>query len=163
MATWMKCAFALVAALVLQASVPAAASLGTSEAAPNRAEAVRLIRSTLGAINDANATANYSVLRGLGSPEFQSAYSVAALSQQLGAMRAKHLDLGVTARLDPVITNAAFNVAGDIVQLAGYFPTQPARLTFRLSYKYVDSRWTLHGFDLGLDKAPEAPHVGSGA
>ncbi|MGE0023315.1 MAG: hypothetical protein AB7S70_06770 [Hyphomicrobium sp.] len=163
MASWIKCAYALAAALVLQASVPAAASLGESGAAPNRAEAVRLIRSTLDAINDANVTANYSVLHGLGSPEFQSAYPVATLAQQLGGMRDRHLDLGIAVSLEPIITNAAFNVSGNIVQLVGYFPTAPARLTFRLSYKYVDSRWALHGFDLGLDKAPEAPHADRGA
>jgi hypothetical protein len=59
-----------------------------------------LIRSTLLALDQANKTGNYTVLRDLGSPGFHS-NTAARLAEIFAAQRKDNIDLSGTAVLDP--------------------------------------------------------------
>ena len=60
-----------------------------------------LIRTTLVALQQANQTGNYNVLRGLTAPEFQKSNSAEKLAQSFASLRAKNFDLSGVVVLDP--------------------------------------------------------------
>jgi hypothetical protein len=62
-----------------------------------------LIRSTLLALDQANKTGNYTVLRDLGSPNFQ-ANSAARLAEIFAQQRKDNVDLSGIAVIDPQLT-----------------------------------------------------------
>ena len=90
------------------AVMAALASAGHAQApssAPKPAQIDRngvmmLVRSTLLALDHANKTGNYTVLRDLGSPGFQS-NSAARLGEIFAKLRNENLDLSGVAVIDP--------------------------------------------------------------
>jgi hypothetical protein len=62
-----------------------------------------LIRTTLLALDQANKTGNYTVLRDLGAPDFQ-ANSAAQLAEIFAQQRRDNIDLSGVAVLDPQLT-----------------------------------------------------------
>src|SRR5262245_2055988 len=62
-----------------------------------------LIRETLLALDQANKTGNYTVLRDLGSPEFQ-ANTAARLAEIFAQQRKDNIDLSGVAVIDPQLT-----------------------------------------------------------
>jgi hypothetical protein len=72
-------------------------------AARDRNGVIILIRSTLLALDDANKTGNYTVLRDLGSPGFQ-ANTDARLAEIFAPQRRDNIDLSGVAVLDPQLT-----------------------------------------------------------
>src|SRR6185369_14106459 len=67
-----------------KAEAPTEAAAAAQLAAPARVSTelvLHLIRSTLSTLNDANRSGNYSVLRDLAAPDFQSRNSAADLAQ----------------------------------------------------------------------------------
>jgi hypothetical protein len=118
---------------------------------PTSREAIALIHSTLMTLDDANATGNYSVLRARGAPDFQSRFSIEVLGDLFKVLREKKVDLSVTALLEPVIEDAVFAKAQNIVQFYGIVPTSPAQLRFGFSYQIVDGQWKLYGLNLDFD------------
>src|SRR5262245_62221835 len=63
-----------------------------------------LVRSTLLALDQANKTGNYTVLRDLGAPGFQAANTAARLSEVFAAQRKDKLDLSGVAVIDPQLS-----------------------------------------------------------
>jgi hypothetical protein len=60
---------------------------------PDSYQQMILIRSTLLAVNQANLTGNYSVLRDLGTPDFQQTNSAARLSEIFRDLRTRNIDI----------------------------------------------------------------------
>src|ERR1017187_4037804 len=83
-----------------------------------------LIRSTLLALDQANKTGNYTVLRDLGAPGFQ-ANSDARLAEIFAAQRRDKLDLSGIAVLDPQLTLLPEIDANGMMRMAGFFPSVP--------------------------------------
>ena len=74
-------------------------------AAPNQLRI--LIRSTLLALNQANLTGNYTVLRDLGAPGFQQANSPARLGRNIGGLTKRGLDLDPIVVIEPKLLQPA--------------------------------------------------------
>lgn len=157
---WIR-VFTLVAALLALApeaavgETPQAPSAAPAEQAARAAAAPALpnqllvfIRSTLLAVNHANLTGNYTVLRDLGTPAFQRSNSAAELSEIFRDLRKRNLDIGPTAVLDPkLVREPAINEDGHL-RLSGFFPSQPEQVNFDLAFELVGDRWLLHGIAL---------------
>src|SRR3954468_1949639 len=95
-------------------------------------QALYLIRSTLMALNDANRTGNYTVLRDLAAPDFQARNTSADLSVAFTDLRRRNLDLFAVALINPTIeTLPALDKDGRL-RLSGYFPTRPLQIKFDL-------------------------------
>ena len=116
-----------------------------------------LIRSTLLALDQANKTGNYTVLRDLGSPGFQ-ANTDARLAEIFASERRDKLDLSGVAVLDPQLTVLPQIEANGMMRLAGFFPSVPTQVTFELLFAPVDGQWRPFGISVGLgSSAPVAP------
>lgn len=117
-----------------------------------------LIRSALLALDEANKTGNYSVLRDLGAPGFQLANSDARLAEIFASQRKENLDLSGVAVLEPQLSLLPQIEANGMMRMAGFFPSVPTQVNFELLYESVNRQWRLMGLAVSLGQtAPVAP------
>jgi hypothetical protein len=116
-----------------------------------------LIRETLLALDQANKTGNYTVLRDLGAPEFQ-ANSAARLAEIFVQQRRDNVDLSGVAVIEPQLTLLPQIEANGMMRMAGFFPSVPTQVNFELLYAPVSGRWRLFGLSVSFGQAaPTAP------
>jgi hypothetical protein len=116
-----------------------------------------LIRTTLLALDQANKTGNYTVLRDLGSPDFQ-ANTAARLAEIFAQQRRDNIDLSGIAVIDPQLTVLPQIEANGLMRMAGFFPSVPTQVNFELAYAPVGGRWRLFGLSVSFGQAaPAAP------
>lgn len=103
-----------------------------------------MIKTTLIAYNHANQTGNYSVLRDLGSPNFQKANTPAHLAEIFHDERHRNVDLSAVVLLAPkLVRPAAIDAQGRLV-LVGLFDSKPEQVNFTLAFEVVDGLWRLY-------------------
>jgi hypothetical protein len=116
-----------------------------------------LIRSALLALDQANKTGNYTVLRDLGAPDFQ-ANSAAQLAEIFAQQRRDKVDLSGVAVIDPQLTLLPQIEANGMMRMAGFFPSVPTQVNFEVLYAPVGGRWRLFGLSVSFGQAaPVAP------
>jgi hypothetical protein len=113
-----------------------------------------LIRWTIVALSQANATGNYTVLRELGSPSFQVSNSAAKLGMAFAALRDKKLNLAFVTISTPQLSRQPTIDDKGVLRLVGYYPTRPIQVNFDLSFQLVDGAWR-HS-DIALAAGPPA-------
>jgi hypothetical protein len=115
-----------------------------------------LIRETLLAL-DPNKTGNYTVLRDLGSPDFQ-ANTAARLAEIFAQQRRDNVDLSGVAVIEPQLTLLPQIEANGMMHMAGFFPSVPTQVNFELAYAPVGGRWRLFALSVSFGQAaPAAP------
>ena len=118
-----------------------------------------LIRSTLLALDQANKTGNYTVLRDLGSPDFQ-ANSAARLAEIFAQERRDNIDLSGVAVIDPQLTLLPQIEANGMMHMAGFFPSVPTQVNFEMAFAPVGGRWRLFALSVSFGQAaPTAPQL----
>jgi hypothetical protein len=132
---------------------PAAAGQGIS--VPQPEVLLVLIRSALIGLDHANRTGNYAVLRELGGPALQQ-HSAAQLASAFANLRAAKVDLLVSAILTPQLTQQPKVTPDGLLQLVGFFPTQPRRIQFNIVYQAAGGQWRLAGLNVGVAAPPQA-------
>ena len=116
-----------------------------------------LIRSSLLALDHANKTGNYTVLRDVGAPGFQS-NSAARLGDIFAKLRNDNLDLSGVAVIDPQLSLLPQIEANGMMHMAGFFPSVPSQVNFDLTFAPVNGQWRLFGISVGVgSSAPVAP------
>ena len=117
-----------------------------------------LVRTTLLALDQANKTGNYTVLRDLGAPGFQSSNTAARLTEIFAKLRNDKQDLSGVAVLDPQFRILPQIEPNGMMHMAGFFPSVSSQVNFELLFAPVDSRWRLFGLAVAVDpSAPAAP------
>jgi hypothetical protein len=138
------------------------ASFGRAQQGPKPANIDRngvliLIRSTLLALDQANKTGNYTVLRDLGAPAFQ-ANTAARLAEIFAKQRNDNLDLSGVAAIDPQLSLLPQIEPNGLMHLAGLFPSVPSQVNFDLAFAPVNGQWRLFGISVSVGQAaPVAP------
>jgi len=146
---------------VLVLAVVGCASLGRAQA-PKPANIDRngvliLIRSSLLALDQANKTGNYTVLRDLGAPAFQ-VNSAARLAEIFAKQRNDNLDLSGVAAIDPQLSLLPQIEANGLMHMTGLFPSVPQQVNFELAFAPVNGQWRLFGISVTVGQAaPAAP------
>lgn len=102
-----------------------------------------MVRGALAALDQADRTGNYTVLRDLGGPSFRQ-NSDARLAEAFAPLRSQALDLSPALAVDPVFTLAPTIEASGLLRVAGYFPGQP-RLVFEIAWQKDAGAWKLYG------------------
>jgi hypothetical protein len=110
-----------------------------------------MVRSTIVALNQANQTGNYSVLRELGTPGFQMANNPARLADIFGPMRSRKVDLLPALFFNPKLLNTPSIQEGQVLRLTGFFPTTPEYVNFDIAFQMFADQWMLAG--LGVNTA----------
>lgn len=118
-----------------------------------------LVKSALMALDQANKTGNYTVLRDLGSPGFQ-VNTAARLAEIFASNRAQQLDFSGVLVLEPQLTMLPQVEPSGMLHMAGVFPSVPKQLNFEMLWQPVNRQWRLFGLSVHLsDGSPAAPET----
>jgi hypothetical protein len=149
-------------ALAVAALVSLSPALAQQQPAPKPAQIDRngvlmLVRSALLALDHANKTGNYTVLRDIGAPGFQS-NTAARLAEIFAKQRNDKLDLSGVSVIDPQLSLLPQIEANGMMRMAGFFPSVPSQVNFELLFAPVDGQWRLFGLSVSVGQsAPAAP------
>jgi len=136
---------------------PKPAAHAPTPAAIDRNGVLILIRSTLLALDQANKTGNYTVLRDLGSPGFQT-NTAARLAEIFASQRKDNIDLSGVVVLEPQLVLLPQIEANGMMHMAGFFPSVPTQVNFEMAFAPVDRQWRLFGVSVSFGQAaPVAP------
>lgn len=98
----------------------------------------------MAAVDHANRTGNYSVLRDLGSAGFQANNNPATLAAIFARIRADRLDLSDCLIVAPVWEIEPRMLNGTTLRMRGSFPLRPQAIAFDLLFAW-DGGWRLDG------------------
>lgn len=138
----------------LALATPAAAQ---TPALPDQAETARLVWSTLTALDQANRTGNYTVLRDLGAPGFREANTAADLAAIFATLRAQDPGLARVLSAEPVYREPPRLTEAGQLYLTGTFATRPTGIAFELLFEPVAGEWRLFGLSVGPMAATDPP------
>ena len=124
-----------------QAGPPPAAQGGV----PDTLTVHKLIWSMMAALDQANQTGNYSVLRDLGAPSFQTSNSAATLGGIFASIRSQNIDLGYTLVMTPVFQFPPTIVQGGLLRVRGVFPLRPNAIGFDFLFQNIGGQWRVFG------------------
>lgn len=145
----------LIAASTLSAEAQAPAAT-PKPAQIDRNGVLIMVRSTLLALDHGNKTGNYTVLRDLGAPGFQS-NTAARLAEIFASQRRDNIDLSGVAVIDPQLSLLPQIEANGMMRMAGFFPSVPTQVNFDLIYAPVSGQWRLFGISVNLGSSAPVP------
>jgi hypothetical protein len=126
----------------------AAPPAARSPVVPAPIVALALVRSVMLAVDQANKTGNYTVLRDLGSPNFRAANDAARLAQIFATIRAQGVDLLATAVVEPIYKEPPRLTEKRMLYIAGQFPIAPRPVRFELLFEVEAGQWRLYGVSI---------------
>lgn len=127
---------------------------------PDQLELSKLIWSTVAAIHHANLSGNYSVLRDISAPGFQTQNDAARLTQIFQGIRDSRIDLSNALLLAPTYSAPPTMISADVLRVQGMFGLRPTAILFDLYYQWVGGRWRMFGVSLASRSiATEQPGV----
>ena len=118
------------------------------EAVPDQLELSKLIWSTILAVDHANRSGNYSVLRDLGAQGFQINNDAARLAQIFAGLRNQRIDLSNALLVPPTYLEAPRVVQPGIIEAKGVFQLRPTAIQFDMLFQWEQGRWKLFGIDI---------------
>lgn len=145
--------------LSLLMTLCACASAGAQPTPPSPNGRLLLFRNTIAALNHATITGNYTVLRDLGSADFQARHKAADLAALFATLREQKIDLSATLIREPLYTETPVVEAGGRLRLVGRCPTTPRALAFELRFAHERGGWTIDEIGLALVDPNPAPVV----
>jgi len=149
------CAAAI--AVVALICAPARAEDAAKPANIDRNGVLMLVRSSLLALDQANKTGNYTVLRDIGAPGFQ-VNTAAKLAEIFSKLRNDKIDLAGVAVIDPQLSLLPRIEQNGLMHMAGFFPSVPSQVNFELMFAPVEGQWRLFGISVSIgSSAPVAP------
>lgn len=104
-----------------------------------------LIKSALIAVQQANSTGNYSVLRDLGTPAFRERFDQAKLTAIFATFRARGINLSPVLMLLPNLSKPVELTPQGQLRVEGNFPTRPLQIQYALVFQQQDGAWRLDG------------------
>ena len=144
-------AFALASCAALADTKPASAKPAAQapqakqELKMEAVQLVALIKSTIMALQHANQTGNYSVLRDLGSPVFRERFDQAQLTAIFSNLRSRGVNLTPVLFLPPNLTKQPEMTEGNQLHIVGDFPTQPLKIQYEILFLQIDGVWRIDG------------------
>ncbi|MEM9310273.1 MAG: hypothetical protein AAGA34_02405 [Pseudomonadota bacterium] len=115
---------------------------------PSQLDLSRMIWSTVAAVDHANRSGNYSVLRDISAQAFQINYNPARLTEIFAGLRNSNIDLSTALLVPPTYYEAPQMVREDLFRVKGLFQLRPISITFDMFFQWEQGRWKLAGIDI---------------
>jgi hypothetical protein len=115
---------------------------------PGQLELAKLVWSTMAAVDHANKSGNYSVLRDISSTGFQIQNDAAKLAQVFAKIRDSRIDLSNTLLVPPTYTAAPRQLQADVFEVKGVFNLRPVAIAFDMYFQWERGEWRLYGIDI---------------
>jgi hypothetical protein len=142
------------------AKPPASPDATADAAKPNLVPPIELVvlmmRASLIALDQANKTNNYTVLRALSGPGLQK-QSPEELSKTFTVLRDKQIDLSPILVTKPRMTANPAILPNGYLHLAALFPTKPLSIACVVEMQPVGGFWRLAGININLVAAEAQP------
>lgn len=142
-------------AVSLEALMTSIAEPPTSTIPPRQRQAIDLTRTTLLALNDANRSGDYSLLRDLAGPRFQARNSAQQLSAAFAPFRLARLDFGVASEAAPTFLTNQVREGDGVLVLDGHVPLAGPhaahRLRFALEFAPIQGQWRLLTLSIAVE------------
>jgi hypothetical protein len=119
--------------------------------------AARLVWSSLAALDHANQTGNYSVLRDLGAPSFQANNSAATLAGIFESVRTAQIDLSYAFNVSPLYEAPPAVQSSGLLRVRGAFPLRPTAIMFDMLFQNINGQWRLFGIAVAPLPVQPAP------
>jgi hypothetical protein len=146
---------------VPERSLDAGANATPASQVPDGPALSILIRRTLLTLNDANLTGNYTVLRDVAAPGFQSSNNAAKLAEIFANLRNRDLDLAPVMYFDPHLVRPPEIGKNGMLRLSGFIPTRPQQVNFDMLFENGAGHWRLFGIAVNTSPAQsEAASLG---
>ncbi len=130
-----------------------------SQLSPDAAKLRILIYNSLIALNQANLTGNYTVLRDFGSSYFRAGNSAAYLGDLFADLRRRKIDLAPVVLFEPKLLKQPTVDEQGLLRLTGFFDTSPEKVAFDLVFIVEDGDWRLVG--IAVETRPAEAPTGS--
>ena len=127
---------------------------------PSQLELSKLLWSTIAAVDHANQSGNYSVLRDISAQTFQVNFNPARLTEIFAGLRNLNIDLSNALLVPPTYYEAPQMVTADAFRVRGVFQLRPISIGFDVYYQWEQGRWKLLGIDLQPQQMLEAQPEG---
>lgn len=125
---------------------------------PSQLELSKMIWSTMAAVDHANRSGNYSVLRDISAQGFQINNNAAQLSEVFKGIREARIDLSNALLIPPTYNQAPQMLREDVFRVQGFFQLRPIALSFDMYFQWEQGRWKLFGIDIQpLQMMEQAP------
>jgi hypothetical protein len=115
---------------------------------PSQLELSKLLWSTIAAVDHANLSGNYSVLRDISAQGFQINFNPARLTEIFAGLRGLNIDLSNALLVPPTYYEAPQMISNDVFRVRGVFQLRPISIGFDVYYQWEQGRWKLFGIDL---------------
>ena len=135
---------------------PAASARPDAPLVPSAEELVALVRNVLLAVNDANLTGNYTVLRDLSAPDSQGLNTPERLEESFRPIRQQGTDFSIVAVATPRFVQLPTFTPQGYLRVSGEFNSSP-RITFDIFLQHVAGRWRPYAIGVGVVPAPVDP------
>ncbi len=117
-----------------------------------------MIWSTFAAVDQANRSGNYSVLRDISSQGFQIANNSARLGEIFAGLRNAQIDLSNAFLVPPTYIEAPQLVREDMFRVTGIFQLRPVSLAFDFTYQWEQGQWKIYGINISpVEMVQQAP------
>ena len=123
---------------------------------PGQLELSKLLWSTIAAVDHANQSGNYSVLRDISAQTFQINFNPARLTEIFAGIRGLNIDLSNALLVPPTYYEAPQMISNDVFRVRGIFQLRPISIGFDVYYQWEQGRWKLFGIDLQPQQMIEA-------
>ncbi len=110
---------------------------------PDETVLARLAWTTMIALDNANRTGDYSVLRALGTPDFQSRNSEEDLTRIFAALRDNRVDVGKAVLVSPTWLLDPGIASDGTLRLRGGFEYRPKAIRFDILFRNIDGGWRI--------------------
>ena len=134
----------------------AATSSPSAQAVPDGHTISILVRRTLLTLNDANLSGNYTVMRDLAAPGFQSVNNAAKLAEIFVNLRSRGIDLAPVMYFDPKLVREPEIGPNGMLRVSGFIPSQPEQVNFDMMFQPIEGRWRLFGIAVNTSPAAAA-------
>ena len=128
---------------------------------PSQLELSKLLWSTIAAVDHANQSGNYSVLRDISAQTFQINFNPARLTEIFSGLRGLNIDLSNALLVPPTYYEAPQMISNDVFRVRGVFQLRPISIGFDVYYQWEQGRWKLFGIDLQPQQMIEAQPSGN--
>ena len=115
---------------------------------PDALEMSKLVWSTILAVDHANQSGNYSVLRDMSAQGFQINNNAATLANIFAGLRNSRIDLSNALLVPPTYTEPPRQVQADVFEVKGQFNLRPTSIYFDMYFQWEQGRWKLFGIDI---------------
>lgn len=119
---------------------------------PTAEQTVYLVRATLIALDHANRTGNYSVLRELASTNFQLKNAADHLAHVFSGMRRSHIDMTAAALQQPHWLSPPALTPDNALSLRGTMSALPSPVAFDVRFSIEEGIWKLDAIEISPAK-----------